>query len=285
MPRDYTFDCYRDLLEAALQAGYRITSVRDYLEAENSDSKTIILRHDVDKKPHNSLRAATVERELGLKTTYYFRIVKESNVPEVIRKIAELGHEIGYHYEDMALARGDFDGAVRSFEENLTYFRTFYPVKTVCMHGSPLSKWNNRLIWKKIDYRDYDIIGEPYCDFDFSQTLYLTDSCRTWDGHNMIIRDKVANSHDVRVSSTFDLIDKLKSNEMPAHIMVNTHPQRWSTHFLEWSVEFVGQNIKNFVKRLVAGQIARRDDTLFSLPTPLSVARAPKVDPDLSGSR
>ena len=41
-----------------------------------------------------------------------------------------------------------------NFKENLEKFRKVYLVKTICMHGSPLSKYDNRLIWEKYDYRD-----------------------------------------------------------------------------------------------------------------------------------
>jgi len=59
------------------------------------------------------------------------------------------------------------------------------------MHGSPLSKYDSRDLWKVYDYRDYGIIGEPYFDIDFSKVLYLTDTGRRWDGDKVNIRDRV----------------------------------------------------------------------------------------------
>ena len=59
------------------------------------------------------------------------------------------------------------------------------------MHGSPLSKWDNRYLWKKYNYRDFGIIAEPYFDVDFSEVLYLTDTGRRWDGDEVSVRDKV----------------------------------------------------------------------------------------------
>ena len=46
---------------------------------------------------------AELEAQMGVKASYYFRIGKGSNQPECIKRIAALGHEIGYHYEDMSL--------------------------------------------------------------------------------------------------------------------------------------------------------------------------------------
>ena len=60
------------------------------------------------------------------------------------------------------------------------------------MHGSPLSKYDNKLLWKYYNYRDFGIIGEPYFDVDFSKVLYLTDTGRRWNGNRVSIRDKIS---------------------------------------------------------------------------------------------
>ena len=92
---------------------------------------------------------------MGIRASYYFRVVPQSNQPDVIRAIAGLGHEIGYHYEDMSLFNGDADKSIEHFKTQLQHFRQFYPVRTICMHGSPTSKWDNKELWTKFDYRDY----------------------------------------------------------------------------------------------------------------------------------
>jgi hypothetical protein len=64
----------------------------------------IALRHDVDRSPNYALKTAQIEHDLGIRGSYYFRIVPESFDAGIIERIAELGHEIGYHYEDVDLA-------------------------------------------------------------------------------------------------------------------------------------------------------------------------------------
>ena len=59
------------------------------------------------------------------------------------------------------------------------------------MHGSPRSRFDNKSLWKKYDYKDYGIIGEPYFDIDFNDVFYLTDTGRRWDGDKVSVRDKV----------------------------------------------------------------------------------------------
>ncbi|MGC3977002.1 MAG: hypothetical protein QM751_01420 [Paludibacteraceae bacterium] len=134
--KDFTLQIYKELLHTILQNGYSTLTFEEYCK-EKPDGKYILLRHDVDLRPDFSLAMAQLENQLGIKSTYYFRIVPESNQPAYIEAIVALGHEIGYHYEDLNLAKGNFDIAYTYYQKNLKYFRTFYPVCTVAMHGSP----------------------------------------------------------------------------------------------------------------------------------------------------
>ena len=185
---DFTLKTYTRLLNILKSKGYLFQAFEGIIE-ENQAVKTIVLRHDVDRLPGNALIIAKIENEFGIKVSYYFRIVKESYDESIIRQIADLGHEIGYHYEDLSLYRGNYKLSIINFELNLEKFRKIYPVKTICMHGSPLSKWDNRDLWKKYNYRDFGIIAEPYFDIDFSDVLYLTDTGRRWDGSDVSVRD------------------------------------------------------------------------------------------------
>ena len=53
-----------------------------------------------------------------------------------------MGHEIGYHYENMAKCNGTFEMAIEDFKNNLKKLREIAPVYTICMHGSPRSRWD-----------------------------------------------------------------------------------------------------------------------------------------------
>ena len=257
---DFTLKVYRQLLETAIASGYTLTSYESYLTNTKKHQKAFILRHDVDKLPLNSLKTAKLQAELGVKGTYYFRVVKESFQPKVIEQIRDLGHEIGYHYEDMAICKGDMEKALEHFEFWLHKFRAFYPVKTICMHGSPLSKWDNRLLWKTYDYKKYGILAEPYYDLDFNSMLYLTDTGRRWDGEKLSIRDKVSSSMNLSFHSTSDIIDAFKVQKMPELIMHNIHPQRWTDNRLLWFKELLLQNAKNTIKaRMVKNQAVSFD--------------------------
>lgn len=260
---DFTLRQYKKLIVALQKKGYKFITFEQYCDLASSpnsliaSSPYIILRHDVDLKAANSLEVARIENELGIKASYYFRVVSESNQPEIIRAIAGLEHEVGYHYEDMSIAQGNVDLAYEHFQKQLRYFRAYYPVRTICMHGAPTSKWDSKDLWKKYDYRDDNIIGEPYFDIDFSQVFYLTDTGRCWDGYKVSVRDKIPNYQDDWTQkgwvyhSTNDIIEAAEQGILPSCIMITTHPQRWTDKRVEWVKEIFTQTIKNVVKRFL----------------------------------
>jgi len=187
--RDFTLTTYEELLKVLTTNGYSFQTLQDFIQ--QPENKTVILRHDVDALPQNSLRFARIQSSIGIEGTYYFRAVPQSFDEAVIKEIASLGHEIGYHYECLTTCNGNLEKAFDDFEVNLAKLRTLVPVATICMHGSPRSRWDSMDIWKAYDYRKLGILGEPYLDLDFDRLLYLTDTGRRWDGWKVSIRDKV----------------------------------------------------------------------------------------------
>lgn len=256
---DFTLKKYSELLRALDVNGYQFLTFEQYCTQKDalSSVKFIILRHDVDLKAENALAVAKIEHDLGIVASYYFRVVEQSNKPEIIRAIAAIGHEIGYHFEDMTICEGNAEKAIMHFQKQLDYFRQFYPVKTICMHGSPRSKYDSRDLWKHFDYHDFGIIGEPYFDVDFSMVFYLTDTGRRWDGFNVSIRDKVPVHQEEWIRqglvfhTTDDIIEAIGKGTFPSRIMMTTHPQRWTNHKIEWLSELITQSAKNTVKRLL----------------------------------
>lgn len=258
---DFTLKTYRLLLETLINNGYRFQTFKDYLEKPN-EGKTIILRHDVDLKPQNSLATAKIEHELGITASYYFRAVPESWDETIMKEIASLNHEIGYHYESLTTTNGDIDKAYEDFVLNLNKLKSLNlntlnssnPYLTICMHGSPRSPFDSKDIWKKYSYKELNIIGEPYFDMDFSKAFYLTDTGRRWDGYNVSVRDKIPVYQDEWIKkgsvyhSTKDIINALQENRLPPVIMITTHPQRWTDNKKIWLKELVIQNVKNVVK-------------------------------------
>lgn len=238
---DFTIDKYRQLLEALQSYGFR----------------SLVLRHDVDLLPVNSLRTAQIEASMGMKGVYYFRAVPESWDEIIIREIAAMGHEVGYHYESLTTCNGDVDAAYQDFCKNMDNLRKLVPVKSICMHGSPRSPYDSKDIWKKYDYHALGIEYEPYLDTDFSKTFYLTDTGHRWDGYKVSVRDKIPQYQDewtargLTFHTTDDVIKGLRQNRIPKNLMITVHPQRWNPFGFKWMKEMVIQNAKNIVKGVI----------------------------------
>lgn len=290
MAKDFTLATYRTLLRSLSDGGYSFSTVAGYRGVTRS--RVVILRHDVDALPLNSLLTAKIENESGIAGTYYFRYGNNGFERDAIISIAQLGHETGYHYEDMAVAgrrarkgTGEYEvatAAYRNFMTNLEMLRGITQVSTACMHGSPLSRFDSRLLWKYFDYRELGIVAEPYMDISFDEMLYLTDTGRRWDGSSFSVRDKAEceradsgerftewkvpplpgtllhmtsvsaglQSH-FRYRSTFEIIKAAYAGMLPDRIMITVHPQRWHANVLPWTSELLVQNAKNAVKYFI----------------------------------
>ena len=103
---DFNLTIYKKLLSSLKKNGFSFITFEEYCQGIRPSGNWIILRHDVDDKKLNSLKFAEIQEQLNIKATYYFRMVPQSFDPIVIKKIFDLGHEIGYHYEDMDFASG-----------------------------------------------------------------------------------------------------------------------------------------------------------------------------------
>ena len=255
---DFTIKSYKNLLTALQNQGFVFQTLAGFLE--NPADKAVILRHDVDARPQNSLAFAKIQAERNIRGTYYFRAVPQSWNESIIKEINDLGHEVGYHYESLTTCNGNLHHAYEDFKRNLENLRQLVPVQTICMHGSPRSPHDSKDLWKTYNYRDYGIIGEPYLDIDYSKVLYLTDTGRRWDGDRFSIRDRVSTTPrrteppvraknfsppgtartgekffaptPPRYRSTPQIITAANQNRLPNQILFTFHPQRWTSKLL-----------------------------------------------------
>ena len=234
-PLDFTLDKYRVLCHTLQTNGYTPLTVRDFLNKKSirspaPETRIVILRHDVDRKITNALRMANLEHELGIHSTYYFRYPSTFK-PEIVREIEGLGHEIGYHYEVLSKAKGNPKKAIRFFEQELSAMREVCDIKTICMHGSPLSRYDNRDLWKTYKFSSYNIVGEAF--LSMHDSLYFTDTGRNWDNRNNL-RDKNASfNHVVGIKTTNDLLEFIHYKK-PLFLYLTIHPERWAGTLMDY---------------------------------------------------
>ena len=249
---DFTIEKYRELLLALKEAGYELMRYDEYCEGKRAE-RMVVMRHDVDRSVERARRLAEVEKEMGVRTSYYFREKFVLNNGDDIKYIAGLGHEVGYHYEDLVAEKGDVDKAYARCMRNIGILRKLVDVKTITMHGSPMSGIDAKRIWEKYDYREMGVIGEPQIDVDWGEMFYLTDTGRSWNGVSR--RDKVAlmqsewEAKGWVYKMTDDVIKAVRNGSFPKRMMMTTHPQRWADGCGEWMWELMMQGVKNFVKK------------------------------------
>jgi len=242
-----------------LENEYKSGTVADYLtERERCEGEYIVVfRHDIDRKPLHALKMAQAEASLGIRSTYYFRVKAHTLKPAIVQKIAQLGHEVGYHYENLADAGGNMERAIRDFESNLKKLRRLSLVKTICMHGRPLSKWDNRDLWKEYDYKEFGLIGEPYLSIDYTDIVYLSDTGRSWSSNRFNLRDKVSSDVRIRIGSTTELIRVLGSKEYKT-FFIQCHPERWCDQIIGCLLSVCFDTLANAGKGVVKAVRTKR---------------------------
>ena len=219
---DFTFDAYERLLEAGVAADYEFLTVEAYLQAPEPPEHAIVVRHDVDRRPETAREMAEIEAGHGVRTTYYLRA--RLFEPAFARELEERGHEVGYHYEDLAAVGGDHAAAIERFDRNVERFRAHVDVSTVCPHGSPLSPHDNRDVWRHgASPADRDLLGDAGLSLDHDSGAegslrYFSDTGRTWG-------TEVPGFG--RVSTTDDLIALVEDGRCDRYYVL-AHPGRWA---------------------------------------------------------
>jgi hypothetical protein len=243
---DFTLRKYEILCGHLLDLGYLPVTLTHHLRhPDPAGQLRLILRHDVDISPAMALRMARREQDLGIQASYYFRYPFTFHPPTVCA-IAALGHEAGYHYETLTRCRGDLDRALRMFGQNLATIRTVVPIATVAAHGGSRSGQDNRDLWKRARFQDFDLLGEAYLSLpDF---LYLSDTGRTWNPRSKV-RDSIPNgrSFPVEINTTTQLMDWIAETR-EGRLCLNVHPARWPSGVVEEAIARSGDFLYNLVK-------------------------------------
>jgi hypothetical protein len=151
-------DDYAALLEDALAAGYRIEGVSATWErlqhgGLETGLRHLVLRHDVDTDPATARAMWAIDRRLGVRSSYFFRL--STLDLGLMAEIAEDGGEASYHYEELATlakrrrlrtadaARAALPAARELFAANLGRLRrtTGLPMRVVAAHGDFVNRY------------------------------------------------------------------------------------------------------------------------------------------------
>ena len=101
---EFTYHSYRFLLKLLMENGYAFSDYKSY----QNFPRCVIMRHDIDSVPKAALPLAEIEKELGISSTWFVLLTSDFYNPmapsalSVLRKLREMGHEIGLHYDEAA---------------------------------------------------------------------------------------------------------------------------------------------------------------------------------------
>jgi len=224
---------YRDLLLNAQRRGYVFLTMTELASVARGlmrpPSLALVLRNDVDTDISTARLMFETERELGITSTYYFRL---STLDEsLIRDMINHGTEVGYHFEEVATfakrlglrnsadVESNMESIRAHFRQNIEWFKSkvgSFP-RTVASHGDFCNRVlhiTNSCIIDDDIRREYDIIAEVYDEWLISPvTLRLsdTDAPKWW--------------------VPFPLSEALAENPTCLYLLV--HPRQWRANSRE----------------------------------------------------
>jgi hypothetical protein len=138
---DFTEARYRAILERA-RSRFRLCTFRDELASDG----IALWRHDIDFSPQRALALARIEAELGVAATYYVLLGSdfynpfEPAVRDLLREIANLGHDLGLHYDAASLDRSTAAHVDRiAFEAEVLKRHVQVDVRSFSLHNPSVS--------------------------------------------------------------------------------------------------------------------------------------------------
>lgn len=280
----FTYDSYRQLVDTITRNGYAIYGIEEILAARAAgtlpEGKYVAIRHDVDYFPDRAKAIAEIEAEHRIATTYYIRRrFFEDNIG-MVRMIAGLGHQVGYHYEEVDThqkapnlqvgrdAVGFFIGSLLDID------RLGFHIRSICAHGNPLTDVDNRQVVhllrdqsflehlaftydrEEIQTKIIDrLIGDASIDVtgrDFD--LYIPDTGRFNPRFNL--KDRIDDCAIAGLTGLNDL-DHLLKVDANRRVYMNMHPDRWSGDTVTWLFDWSFDIVKNMLK-MILGKSAYR---------------------------
>lgn len=172
----FDFDTIKNLYEELNKQGFTFVLASDLNYPQSN--KYCLIRHDVDFSTKKALQFATFERDLGVKSTFYFllrsdfyNLLSPENV-RIISTIQSYGHEIGLHF-DASIYTNTKD-LKQGILNEISIFETItgITIKSFSFHRpSPDNLESNLKI--------HNLINLYHEDF-FKKILYVSDSRNVW---------------------------------------------------------------------------------------------------------
>ena len=202
MKTNFTLESYADLLKY-FQKKYKFYSFKEFDNAASDNA--IILRHDIDISLKYAFKIAELEASLGIKSTYfllfssqYYNILDSENI-EIAKKIKQLGHEVGLHYDVSVIKKGGEQNPHLLFDAQIKLLSTLIenPITAIAMHNPSVLGED---LFRKENY--LNVYHKKFTE----EIAYFSDSCMAW-------RD--------------NFVQHLDDNNFPNRFQLLIHPILW----------------------------------------------------------
>lgn len=175
---EFTYLAYEKLLNRLRDGLYDLADYHDWSQY----SRPVILRHDIDYDITKSVQLATVEKNVGAKSTYFVMLTsdfynvfsKESY--SGLMKILDCGHDIGLHFDEVRYS--DCEGVPeRVVEHILDEIKALEAALGKTVDVVSMHRPSKGLLEAEIEIPG---VINSYSQTFFKEFKYLSDSRRRW---------------------------------------------------------------------------------------------------------
>ncbi len=176
--RDFTLAHYREIL-AAITASHRTFSFAEAAPLGRellAHERFVLMRHDVEFSLEAALTLAEADHAAGIRSTFFLQFSSDYNLfdPEsaaIVRRLLELGHDLGLHYDVslLELSAADPAGLARQMIELM---EGFWSTKIHAASPHLPMRSGRRL--------RIPGVADAYDPLYFSDIKYISDSTQAW---------------------------------------------------------------------------------------------------------
>jgi len=174
---NFTLKHYEDICNIILKNQYKVCFFNDNLDnLEN----VLILRHDVDQSLDQSIKIAKIENKYNIKSTFFiwlrspFYNIFEKKYSDIIYEIANLGHQIGLHFDESVYKIENEVDLNNYINKEANIIKSFFNIDIFAVSMHRPSKW---LLNNDVKLDEYINTYEKRFFKDFK---YFSDSRRQW---------------------------------------------------------------------------------------------------------
>lgn len=239
----FTWDQYKELLTVLSDKKFRVLTVNEMRNTYDSSVVVIGMRHDIDNHPFKALEMCDIEKQFGIRATYYVLATaqyyghiingKAERYPEMgalYKSLYKNGAEIGIH-NDLLTVMITFNGDPLAFNRNeLKYYKSLgIRIYGTAAHGSNLAKElkiSNASIFKDFSTEKSVIYKErsyPLGQYTLKEYGYKYEAYHV--GFNKYYSEATGKWNDPEGFN--GILNKLRNSVPGDRIEILTHPDWW----------------------------------------------------------